>query len=304
MKSRRTEVKRKKPVTPGLDEYAGLLVKAALAEDIGTGDITTEAIVPRSQAGEAEFLAKEDFIVAGLFVAEKAFKRLDKKAVFKALFKDGDRVKKGQVIAAVSGRLAALLTAERVALNFLQRLSGIATLTGKLAGKIKSENTRLLDTRKTTPCLRLLEKYAVRAGGGYNHRFGLFDCVLIKDNHIAVAGGVKEAIGKVVKKYEGSALIEVEARNLKEVKEAVSSGADIIMLDNMGTDKIKKSLKIIKGSALVEVSGGVSADNIGEIASTGADFISVGALTHSARAVDISMEVVSLCRQKRPQRSK
>lgn len=276
---------------PGLISYSDLLVKAALAEDIGTGDITTGAIVGKAQKGEAEFIAKEDMIVAGLFIAEKVFKYLDKKAAFTPFYKDGDRVKKGAKIATVKARLSAILMGERVALNFVQRLSGIATLTAAFIKKA-GPKVRVLDTRKTTPCLRLLEKYAVKAGGGYNHRFGLFDCVLIKDNHIKAAGSIKKAVEKVNRKYKEGLLVEVEVTDEKEVREAVEAGADIIMLDNMGIAKIRKALKIIDNRALVEASGGVNMENIGAIAGTGIDFISVGALTHSAKAVDISLEVI------------
>ncbi len=285
--------KKKTEALPGLVDYALLLVKAALAEDIGKGDITTGSIIPKTAKGEAEFIAKEDMVLAGLFIAGKTFKLLDKSSVFKTFFKDGEAVKKGTVIAVVKGRLAPILTGERVALNFLQRLSGIATLTREFTKKIDDRGVKLLDTRKTTPCLRILEKYAVKAGGGFNHRFGLFDAVLIKDNHIAASGGVKKAVDKVLKKYRDSMPVEVEVTNYKEVREAVEAGADIIMLDNMDPERIRKSLKIIKNRALVEVSGGVTLSNVREIASTGVDFISVGALTHSARSMDISMEVVS-----------
>lgn len=276
---------------PGLIAYSDLLVKAALAEDIGTGDITTAAIVGKTRKGEAEFIAKEEMIVAGLFIAEKVFKYLDKKASFTPFYKDGDSVKKGARIATIKARLSAILMGERVALNFVQRLSGIATLTAAFIKKA-GPRVRVLDTRKTTPCLRLLEKYAVKAGGGYNHRFGLFDCVLIKDNHIKAAGSIRNAVEKVNRKYKEGLLVEVEVTDEKEVREAVSAGADIIMLDNMGIAKIRKALKIIDNRALVEASGGVTIDNIGAIAGTGIDFISVGALTHSARGVDISLEVV------------
>lgn len=285
--------KQKTEALPGLVDYAILLVKAALAEDIGGGDITTGSIIPKTAKGEAEFIAKEDMVLAGLFIAGKTFKLLDRSSVFKTFFKDGDAVKKGTVIAVVKGRLAPILTGERVALNFLQRLSGIATLTREFKKKMDGRGVKLLDTRKTTPCLRILEKYAVKAGGGLNHRFGLFDAVLIKDNHIAASGGVKKAVDRVLKKYRDSVPVEVEVTNYKEVREAVEAGADIIMLDNMDPERIRKSLKIIKKRALVEVSGGVSLSNVREIASTGVDFISVGALTHSARSMDISMEVVS-----------
>lgn len=272
--------------------YAGTLIKAALAEDVGQGDITTRAIVSPEESGKGVFMAKEDFVVAGLFMAMNVFKQLDEKAVFRTYFDDGDLVKKGKIIAVVRGRLATILTGERVALNFLQRMSGIATRTNMFVKKIKSTEAKILDTRKTTPCLRILEKYAVKAGGGVNHRFGLFDCVLIKDNHIKAAGGsVKEAVERVRRAYHGKMTIEVEVTNLKEVKEAVESGADIIMLDNMNAANMKKAVRIIDHRAFVEASGGVTIDNVLEIAKTGVDFISVGGLTHSARAVDISLEI-------------
>ncbi|MCC6502580.1 MAG: carboxylating nicotinate-nucleotide diphosphorylase [Deltaproteobacteria bacterium] len=279
---------------PGLLEYSAVLVDAALAEDIGKGDITTNAVVGKGLSGKAEFIAKEEMIVAGLFIAEMSFMRLDKKALFKAAFKDGSRVKKGSVIATVSGSMRTILTGERVALNFLQRLSGIATKTDSFVRAMKSPKTRLLDTRKTTPCLRSLEKYAVMAGGGTNHRFGLYDSVLIKDNHIMAAGSVTAAVAAVKKKYKGLIRIEVEVTDLSETREALAAGADIIMLDNMKPAAMKKALSLIGGRALVEASGNINIDNICEVASTGVDFISAGALTHSAKAIDISMEVVSI----------
>lgn len=287
----------------GLLEYAELLVRAALAEDIGSGDITTNAIVKKNERGDAEFIAKEGMIVAGLFIPEMVFAMLDRKALFKAKVKEGGRAKKGQVIATVQGALAALLAGERVALNFLQRLSGIATKTHEFASRIKNTKVKLLDTRKTTPCMRALEKYAVMAGGGTNHRFGLFDLVMIKDNHIKAAGSVTAAIMAVKKKYRDAVPIEVEVTDLDELKEALASGADIIMLDNMGIPMIRKAAKLINGAAFIEVSGNINIENIGSVAKEGIDFISAGALTHSARAVDISMEVVSLC-GKRKQKSR
>ncbi len=274
-----------------LYEYAGLMVRAALAEDIGAGDITTGAIVPKTRAGTCELRAKQGLVLSGLFVSEMAFKALDKKAVFKALLKDGDTVRKGRVVATVTGRLAALLTAERVALNFLQRLSGISTMTNAFVKRVSKTSAKILDTRKTTPCFRSLERYAVRLGGGYNHRSGLDDFVLIKDNHIKAAGGVAEAVARVEKLYHAAVPIEVEASTLKEVRSAVKSGADIVMLDNMSIEVIRRSMELIDNHALVEVSGGVTLENARGIASLGVDFISVGALTHSAPAVDISMGI-------------
>ncbi len=275
---------------PSFEGYSGALIKAALTEDVGRGDITTRAIVGQ-EAGKGVFLAKEDFIVAGLFMAMNVFKYLDEKIVFKTYFDDGDMVKKGEALAEVRGGLATILTGERVALNFLQRMSGIATRTDMFVRKIRSTDAKILDTRKTTPCLRGLEKYAVKAGGGLNHRFGLFDAVLIKDNHIKVAGGVKEAVDRVKRACHGKMTIEVEVTSLEEVKEAIEAGVDIIMLDNMGPPMMKKAVSLIGHRAFVEASGGVTIDNVLQIAKTGVDFISVGGLTHSARAVDISLEI-------------
>lgn len=274
-------------------DYAGILIRAALAEDVGEEDITTAAVIRGGDMGAARIIAKEDLVVAGLFMAEGVFARLDEEISFRALCKDGDFVKKGRALAEVSGRLSPILTGERVALNFLQRLSGVATLTRKFVEKAGNFDVRILDTRKTTPCLRLLERYAVRAGGGSNHRFGLFDCILVKDNHIKASGGVKEAVRRINERYRGTVPVEVEASNLKETREAVEAGADIIMLDNMDLPAIKKALKVIRNRAFVEVSGGVTLKNVGPIAKTGVDFISIGALTHSAPSVDLSMEVVS-----------
>ncbi len=282
-----------------LKRYAAIVVKAALVEDVGGGDITTDAVVPKSRRGVCELKAKEEMVLSGLFVAEMAFKELDKRAVFKPGFKDGDTVKPGRVIATVTGRLAPLLTAERVALNFLQRLSGIATLTSAFVKKVEKTSAKILDTRKTTPCLRALERYAVASGGGQNHRSGLYDFVLIKDNHIQVAGGVAAAVKLVDGLYHGSVPIEVEASTLAEVRASVKAGADIIMLDNMGAGKIRSAVKMVGNRALLEVSGGVTLANVGALAALGVDLISVGALTHSARAMDISMRVVPDARKRR-----
>lgn len=280
-------------VPAGLEKYTERVVDAALSEDAGSGDVTTTAIVSPSQRGSAVMVAKESFVLAGLFVADRVFKHIDPKVSFSPFFKDGERVRKGQSIAAVSGRLSSILTGERVALNFLQRLSGIATLTAGFVKKTEKTGATILDTRKTTPCLRPLERYAVRAGGGQNHRFGLFDSVLIKDNHIEAAGGVAVAIARARAGVPAGSLIEVEVTGQRELKEALSAGADIIMLDNMSVERIRKALKLIAGGALVEASGSINIDNVGRVARTGVDFISVGALTHSVRSVDISMKVVS-----------
>ena len=273
------------------ERYARTVIKAALAEDVGRGDITTNAIVHPGAHGRGLFIAKEDFIVAGLFMAKNVFKQLDKRAVFKTYFDDGDHVKKGDIVAEVRGRLSAVLTGERVALNFLQRMSGIATRTDMFVKKIKATDARIFDTRKTTPCLRTFEKYAVRAGGGVNHRLGLFDSILIKDNHIKAAGGVKEAVRRVKSAHYEKMTVEVEVTTLKEVKDAIEAGVDIIMLDNMDPARMRKAVGIIDHRAFVEASGGVTIDNVLEIARTGVDFISIGGLTHSARSVDISLEI-------------
>ena len=274
-----------------LAEYVEELVKAALREDVGTGDITTAAIVPERKRGVAKVVAAERMVVAGLDVMELVFKTVDSSLRFKKEVEDGATVRKGKTLATIKGRLRSILTGERVALNFLQRLSGIATLTRRFVEGLRGSEVKILDTRKTTPCMRVLEKYAVRVGGGMNHRFGLFDAVLIKDNHIAAAGSIEKAVNKVRRAYGKDRAIEVEARNLKEVKEALRCGVDIIMLDNMSPSKVRQAVKLIAGRAVVEVSGGVNLDNLEEFARTGVRYISVGAITHSARAVDISIEV-------------
>lgn len=279
------------------NEYVDLMVRAALAEDVGEADVTTQAIVSRKAAGEAVIIAKEASVVAGVFVAERVFKVVDKRLKICIEASEGQAVKKGAVIATVSGPLASILIAERVALNFLQRLCGIATLTAAYVRKAAGR-AQIFDTRKTTPCLRPLERYAVKVAGGNNHRMGLFDAVLIKDNHIKAAGSVHAALEAVRKNYHGSGFIEVEVTNLAEVAEAVAASPDIIMLDNMDLRQIKKAVAMIGDCAQVEVSGGVTLDTVGPIAACGVDRISVGSLTHSARSVDISMEVVSVCRQK------
>ncbi len=291
MSNRRGASASRVTIPPGLVEYTQRLVDAALAEDVGGGDITTRAVVDARQRGSAVMVAKEPFVLAGLFVAREVFRRIDPKVSFKASFSDGDRVRKGAVIAGLRGPMAALLAGERVALNFLQRLSGVATLTAGFVARTSGTGARILDTRKTTPCMRPLERYAVRAGGGLNHRFGLFDRVLIKDNHIKAAGGVLEAVRRARAAAPG-ATVEVEVTDQREIRQALEAGADIIMLDNMSVGRLSKAVAMIGGLAVTEASGGVRLDNVGAIARTGVDFISVGALTHSARAVDISMKVV------------
>ncbi|MDF1612576.1 carboxylating nicotinate-nucleotide diphosphorylase [Stygiobacter electus] len=267
------------------------IVKIALQEDIGSGDITTNLIVSNNQKGFATIYAKEDGIVAGLFVARLVFKTFDDKIIFKALTKDGNKISCGEKLAEIKGNLKSLLTGERVALNFLQRMSGIATITSKFVKQLEGTNTRLLDTRKTAPCLRMLDKYSVKIGGGTNHRFGLYDMVLIKDNHIKTAGSITKAVTLVKSKLKNKIKIEVETTSLEEVKEALANKIDIIMLDNMSIDTMKEAIKLINGKVKTEASGNITLENIREIALTGVDFISVGALTHSVKALDISMKI-------------
>jgi nicotinate-nucleotide pyrophosphorylase (carboxylating) len=274
------------PLDPGLYREP---VRRALAEDFGWGDITTESTVPREVRATAVIVAKGDCVVAGLDVACEAFRQLDPGVVATVHRGDGQRVEAGSEIATLNGQAAALLTAERTALNFLQRLSGIATLTRKFVDAAGGRIV-VLDTRKTTPLLRTLEKYAVRAGGGRNHRFGLDDAVLIKDNHIRLAGGIAGAVAAVRKKVRDMP-IEVEAQSLAQVDDALAAGADIILLDNLATPDIVTAVARCRGRAKTEISGGVTLPRMSELAATGADYVSVGALTHSAPAIDLSVEI-------------
>ena len=272
------------------------LIKLALAEDIGSGDITTDAIVSQNVKGEAYVVAKEDMVLSGINVFKKVFQNVSGQwsvvsGQFKERYRDGEIVRSGKIIIEMSGNMRTLLTGERTALNFLQRMSGIATLTKKFVDSVKGFKAKIIDTRKTTPKLRILEKYAVRCGGGLNHRFGLYDGILIKDNHIKAAGGIIKAVKRVRDNVPHLMKIEVETKSLKEVKDALNCKVDVIMLDNMDIPTIKKAVKLIDKRALIEVSGGVTLKNVSEIAATGVDYISIGALTHSARAVDISMEI-------------
>jgi len=267
------------------------LIRLALEEDIGPGDVTTEALVELDHVATAVIVAKEPLVLAGLHVAKEVFSTLDPGMSFETSFQDGDRVKNGGEILTLQGKLHALLKGERTALNFLQRLSGISTLTREYVNKVEGYGVRLTDTRKTTPGWRRLEKYAVKIGGADNHRFGLYDGILIKDNHIVACGGIREAVDRMRSHRTESLQIEVEVSDLKQVKQALESSVDIIMLDNMNLNDITKAVTLIKGRALIEVSGGVTLDRLSEIANTGVDIISIGALTHTARAVDISMRV-------------
>jgi nicotinate-nucleotide pyrophosphorylase (carboxylating) len=266
------------------------LIERALAEDIGSGDVTTEATVPSDSTSTAVMLAKQDLVLAGLDVARAVFQQLDPVIQFLPHAKDGDRIRAGTEIAQLSGNTRSLLKGERVALNLLQHMSGIATLTAEYVEKLNGLSVQLLDTRKTHPGLRQLEKYAVRTGGGTNHRMGLYDMVLIKDNHIAACGSITQAIENARKKA-GSLKIEVETSTLGEVREAVVAQADIIMLDNMSIEMMREAVKLINHQALVEASGNVTLETVRAIAETGVDLISCGSLTHSAPAADISMKI-------------
>jgi len=267
------------------------IIEAALAEDIGTGDITTQATVSRKKKGGAKAIAKDNFVIAGIDVFAKTFQLLDKNIKVKKLMNDGCRVKKGDIITEVSGSLFNILQAERVALNLFQRMSGIATLTAKYVEAVRGTKAKILDTRKTMPGLRILDKMAVRVGGGYNHRIGLYDGVLIKDNHIEAIGGIAAAVKAQRKHLQHTLKIEVETKNMQEVKEALKCGVEIIMLDNMTVPAIKKAVDFVAGRALLEASGNVSIKSVSEIAATGVDLISIGELTHSVRAADISLKI-------------
>ncbi|QJC54116.1 carboxylating nicotinate-nucleotide diphosphorylase [Paenibacillus albicereus] len=269
-------------------------IRGWLAEDIGTGDITTRSTIPADSVMKAVIHVKEDGIVAGLPVAEAVFGVVDPALVFTALVQDGDAVVKGTVIAEVEGRTHSILTGERLALNLMQRLSGVATKTKQFVDALEGLPTRLVDTRKTTPGHRLLEKYAVRIGGGSNHRFGLYDAVMIKDNHIKGAGGIAAAVAAARAAIPHTMKIEVETESLAEVGQALDSGADIIMLDNMEPALMREAVSLIRGRAphvVIEASGGVSLDTVRGIAETGVDVISVGGLTYSFRSLDISLDL-------------
>ena len=267
------------------------LIDLALEEDIGTGDITTETLIPASAEGEAVIIAKEPLVLAGMPVAQAVFRRLDPGLTFSEELSDGTSVTPGTCILKIRGRLQPLLTGERTALNFLQRLSGIATHVRRYVEAMPTTSIRLVDTRKTTPGWRALEKYAVRIGGAANHRMSLSDGILIKDNHVAICGGIRAALEKARHAAPHTLKLEIEVSTPAEAREAAEAGADIIMLDNMGPETIRKAVRLIDGRALVEVSGGVNRDNLAALSASGVDIVSVGALTHSAVAVDISMQV-------------
>ncbi|NCB73171.1 MAG: carboxylating nicotinate-nucleotide diphosphorylase [Clostridia bacterium] len=270
----------------GLDE----LLLSALKEDIGTGDITTNCCIPAENRSEAYFLAKEDGVICGIDIAQKVFSLVDERIAVIPKCKDGDAVKRGDIIAEVIGPSRGILTGERVALNLMQRLSGIATVTAKAASAVSGTKTKIADTRKSTPGLRVLEKYAVRVGGGHNHRFNLSDGVLIKDNHIAAAGSITAAVNAARAAAPHVMKLEVETETLDEVSEALEAGADIIMLDNMSLELMAQAVKLVDGRAITEASGNMGEKDLLEVAKTGVDFISIGALTHSVKSLDISLK--------------
>ena len=276
------------PVTLALN--ADEIIKAALREDISTEDVSTNAVMRGYKKGTAELICKQDGVICGLQVFERVFKILDPNTQIEFSVKDGDKVAKTQHIAVVTGDMRVILQGERTALNFLQRMSGIATYTNEVASLLKGSKTKLLDTRKTTPNLRIFEKYAVRCGGGNNHRYNLSDGVMLKDNHIGAAGGITQAV-KAAKEYSSFVRkIEVEVETLEQCREALEAGADIIMLDNMSVENMKNAVKLIGGKALTECSGNVTRENIKNIISTGVDYVSSGALTHSAPILDLSLK--------------
>lgn len=267
------------------------LIDIGFKEDINTGDLTTDLLISADTQKTAVMIAKADGIIAGLPVVEKIFKKLDANVEFILSKNDGDKIKSGDLICTIKGAYRALLTGERLALNFLQRMSGIATETSKYVDAVRDYHTQILDTRKTIPGHRLLDKYAVKTGGGTNHRIGLYDMVMIKDNHISVAGGITNAVNAIRPKIDKNIKIEVETTNLQQVEEALKAGADIIMLDNMDNETMAKAVKLINGKAKVEASGNMSLERVKEVAATGVDYISIGALTHSVKALDISQRI-------------
>ena len=266
------------------------LILAALKEDITSEDITTNSVMPEYKLGEVELICKEDGVIAGLEVFKRVFTLLDENTEVTFSCKDGDRVTKGQKLGIVKGDIRVLLSGERTALNYLQRMSGIATYTRKIADLLEGSNTKLLDTRKTTPNMRVFEKYAVKVGGGHNHRYNLSDAILLKDNHIGAAGGVKEAV-KMAKEYASFVCkVEVEVENLDMLKEALEAGADIIMLDNMSVEDMKEAVRLTQGKAVTECSGNVTKENVARLVDIGVDYISSGALTHSSPILDLSLK--------------
>ena len=284
--------------SPMMDEQIKAIVQRALAEDVGPGDVTSQWILPPDMRVRGCFLAEAQGVLAGLEVVRQVFRQVDERIAFQARMKDGDAISKGDIVAMVEGPAASILTAERTALNFLQRMSGIATLTRHYVKAVAGTKVTplrhravILDTRKTAPGLRLLDKWAVRLGGGHNHRLGLYDMVLIKDNHIAAAGGITQAVERVCQRNRQGLAVEVEVKSLAELEEALALNVDRIMLDNMDLDEMRWAVELTAGRVPLEASGNVTLENVAAIAATGVDYISVGALTHSVKALDISLEV-------------
>jgi nicotinate-nucleotide pyrophosphorylase (carboxylating) len=270
------------------------IVRRALAEDVGTGDITTLLTVPENTAARATLIAKQAGVVAGLPVVGEVFAQVDPGLTFQWGADDGDRVEPGRALCAILGSARSILTGERVALNFVQRLSGIATKTARFVELAAGTKARIVDTRKTTPGLRALEKYAVRVGGGYNHRFGLYDAILIKDNHLQASGGIAPAVEAAFDQAPHTMTVTVECDTLEQVDEAIAAGVDIVLLDNMTPEQLAQAVQRVAGQVAIEASGGVNEETVAAIAQTGVDIISVGALTHSAVALDISLDLVPL----------
>lgn len=271
--------------------YIDDIIITALKEDINYIDVTTDYLIPDESVSEAYYVAKDDGVLCGIDIAERVFEILDEKIVFDKKISDGEKVKKGDIIAEMKGSTKTLLKGERTALNLLQHLSGIASATNRCVEKVKGTNAQITDTRKTLPGLRALQKYAVTVGGGKNHRFNLSDGAMLKDNHIDAGGGISSTVKTLRGKIGHMVKIEVEVRNLDELREAISAGADIIMLDNMSYDEMKEAVKINDGNKLLEASGNVTEENIRDVAETGVDIISLGALTHSVKCFDISMKI-------------
>lgn len=274
------------------NHYVRQLLELALSEDIGIGDITSDAIIPKDRVATGIIISKDTGLVAGLEVVELLLSMVDSQLTLTPMLSDGDKIEPGVEIGKIYGPASSMLQAERTALNFLRRLSGIATLTSKYVQAVADYPVKIIDTRKTTPGWRILEKYAVRVGGGYNHRFGLYDAVLIKDNHIALAGSITKAIEMARARIPHTMKIEVETESIQQVSEALKAKADIIMLDNMTLDEMKEAIKLIGGRVPVEASGNVRLNTVKLIAATGVNLISVGALTHSAPALDISIDII------------
>jgi len=277
-----------------MDRSIDDIVRRALEEDVGSGDVTTLSVVEESVRARASMVVKSAGVLAGMPVVMEVFRQLDPAVTVTALSEDGGVVNPGDVICRIEGAARSILTGERVALNFVQRLSGIATRTAAFVRLVEGTDARIVDTRKTTPGLRILEKYAVRVGGGHNHRMGLYDAVMIKDNHIVASGGIQSAVGKARSAIPHTMTITVECETLEQVDEALAAGADVLLLDNMDKETLAESVRRSKGQALTEASGGVTELTVAEIAATGVDVISVGALTHSAAALDISLDFMDI----------